>query len=70
MAEKRCNTLLHRVMDGMMLASTALLGLLITNAHGSDHCTRGEVLRRIRKQGFSSPYLQTMIDIQLNECET
>ena len=23
----------------------------------------------IRKQGFSSPYLQTMIDIQLNECE-
>ena len=68
MAEKRCNTLLHRVMDGMMLAPTALLGLLITNAHGFDHCAMGEVLRRIRKQGFSSPYLQTMIDNQLNEC--
>ena len=64
----RTSTGLWRTHDGMMLAPTALLGLLITNAHGFDHCARGEVLRRIRKQGFSSPYLQTMVDNQLNEC--
>ena len=51
--------------DGLMLALTALLGLLITYAHGFHHCARGEMLRRISKQGFSSPYLQTMIDNQL-----
>ena len=45
------STGLWRTHDGMMLAPTALLGLLITNAHGFDHCARGEVLRRIRKQG-------------------
>ncbi|KAK0155330.1 Pol polyprotein [Merluccius polli] len=36
---------------------------------GFDHCARGEVIRRIRKQGFWSPYLQTMIGNQLNDCE-
>ncbi|KAK0136987.1 Gag-Pol polyprotein [Merluccius polli] len=60
---------LWRTHDGMLLAPTALLGLLITNAHGFDHCARGEVVRKIRKQGFWSPYLQTMVDNQLNECE-
>ena len=61
----RTSTGLWRTHDGLLLAPTALLGLLITNAHGFHHCARGEVLRRISKQGFSSPYLQTMIDNQL-----
>ncbi|KAK0139730.1 Gag-Pol polyprotein [Merluccius polli] len=65
----RTPTGLWRTHDGMLLAPTALLGLLITNAHGFDHCARGEVVRKIRKQGFWSPYLQTMVDSQLNECE-
>ena len=38
--------------DGLMLALTALLGFLITYAHGFHHCARGEMLRRISKQGF------------------
>ena len=65
----RTPTGLWRTHDGLLLAPTALLGLLITNAHGFDHCARGEVVRKIRKQGYWSPYLQTMVDNQLNECE-
>ncbi|KAK0136998.1 Gag-Pol polyprotein [Merluccius polli] len=65
----RTPTGLWRTHDGLLVAPTALLGLLITNAHGFDHCARGEVVRKIRKQGYWSPYLQTMVDNQLNECE-
>jgi len=43
---------LWRTYDGLILAPTALLRLLILNAHGFDHCARGEVIRRIRKHGI------------------
>jgi len=33
---------LWRTHDVMLLAPTALLRLFITNAHGFDHCARGE----------------------------
>jgi len=34
-----------------------------------DHSARGEMLRKIKRQGFWSPYLQTRVDEFLNECE-
>ena len=51
--------------------------MLIKDAHGFDHGARGEVMKVlelankvfIRKQDCWSPYLQTMIDNQLNDCE-
>ena len=39
----RTSTGLWRTHDGLLLAPTALLGLLITNAHGFAHCAMGEV---------------------------
>ena len=65
----RTPTGLWRSNDGLLVAPTALLSLLITYAHGFDHCARGEVVRKIKKQGFWSPSMQTMVDNQLNECE-
>ena len=51
--------------------------MLIKDAHGFDHGARGEVMKVlelankvfIRKQDCWSPYLQTMSDNQLNDCE-
>lgn len=59
---------LWRSHEGLMLAPTSLLTILISGAHGFDHCGRGEVLRKIKQQGFWSPYLQATIDNYLAEC--
>uniref|UniRef100_A0A4W5RRK5 RNase H type-1 domain-containing protein n=1 Tax=Hucho hucho TaxID=62062 RepID=A0A4W5RRK5_9TELE len=58
-----------RTHDGAILATTTLLTLLINDAHDPDHCARGEVIRKIKKQGFWSPYLQATVDEILSNCE-
>ncbi len=52
-----------------MIAPTPLLTILISDAHGFDHCARGEVIRKIKRQGYWSPYLQAMVDEYLSECD-
>ncbi|XP_072904472.1 uncharacterized protein [Hemitrygon akajei] len=54
--------------DGLLVAPTPLLTILISEAHGMDHCARGEVIRKI-KDGFWSPYLQASVDFVLSQCE-
>ncbi|XP_051541679.1 uncharacterized protein LOC127433650 [Myxocyprinus asiaticus] len=36
--------------EGHMIAPTALLTILISDAHGFDHCAWGEVIRKIKRQ--------------------
>ncbi|XP_038644227.1 uncharacterized protein LOC119960679 [Scyliorhinus canicula] len=55
--------------EGLIIAPTSLLTVLISEAHGVDHCARGEVARKIKKEGFWSPYLQNSIDYILGLCE-
>ena len=55
--------------EGLVIAPTSLLTILISEAHGVDHCARGEVARKIKKEGFWSPYLQNSIDYILSQCE-
>ncbi|XP_078077302.1 protein NYNRIN-like [Mustelus asterias] len=55
--------------EGLVIAPTSLLTVLISEAHGVDHCARGEVARKIKKEGFWSPYLQNSIDSILSQCE-
>ena len=55
--------------QGMLVAPTALLGILINEAHGFDHCSRGEILRKIKAQGYWSPYLLGSVNARLAECE-
>jgi hypothetical protein len=43
--------------------------ILISDAHGFDHCARGEVIRKVKCQGFWFPYLQAMVDEYLFECD-
>ncbi|XP_072896653.1 uncharacterized protein [Hemitrygon akajei] len=38
--------------DGLWVAPTPLLTILISEAHGVDHCARGEVIRKIKKGWF------------------
>lgn len=45
------------------------MNILIPDAHGFDHCARGEVVRRIKLQGYQSPYLRSMVDTFLSSCE-
>ncbi len=52
-----------------MIAPTPLLTILISDAHGFDHCAMGEVIRKIKRQGYWSPYLQAMVDEYLSECD-
>ncbi len=47
---------LWRSHEGHMIAPTPLL-------------TRGEVIRKIKRQGYWLPYLQAMVDEYLSECE-
>ncbi len=51
-----------RTHEEQIVAPTSLLNILISDAHGFDHCTRGEVMRKIKKQGYWSPYLYAMVD--------
>lgn len=59
---------LWRFHDGRIVATTKLLGMLIADAHDVDHCSRGEVKRKIVNEGFWSPYLQEAIDDSLTKC--
>ncbi len=58
-----------RAHEGQIVAPTSLLNILIADAHGFDHCSRGEVVRKIKQQGFWSPYLHAMVDEFLSTCE-
>lgn len=60
---------LRRNAEGLLVVPMPLLTLLISEAHGHDHCAWGQVMRNIKKQGFWSPYLQNRIDYQLSMCE-
>ncbi|XP_034150968.1 uncharacterized protein LOC114829948 [Esox lucius] len=59
---------LWRTHTGLLVAPTALLRILINNAHGFDHCARGEIMRMLTRQGFWSPYMQATVDVALAEC--
>lgn len=55
--------------NGLLVAPTTLLTSLISEAHGLDHCARREVIRKVRKDGFWSSYLQASVDHFLSRCE-
>ncbi len=58
-----------RTHEGQIVAPTSLLNILISDVHGFDHCARGEVIRKIKQQGYWSPYLHAMVDEFLATCE-
>ncbi len=58
-----------RTHEGQIVAPTSLLNILISDAHGFDHWARREVIRKIKKQGYWSPYLHAMVDEFLATCE-
>ncbi|XP_036066596.1 uncharacterized protein K02A2.6-like [Oryzias melastigma] len=51
------------------MAPVTLLTVLVSEADNPDHCARKEVIKRIRNQGYWSPYLQAMVDEILSQCE-
>ncbi len=57
-----------RAHEGQIVEPTSLLNILIADAHGFDHCTRGEVILKIKQQGFWSPYLKNPIPKKLGHC--
>ncbi|MGL5955089.1 MAG: DDE-type integrase/transposase/recombinase, partial [Brevinema sp.] len=59
---------LWRSCDGVCAAPTALLPMLIKDAHGVDHCNKKEVVTKIRKDWWS-PYLAAMVDDFHRSCE-
>ncbi len=48
--------------EGQIFAPTSLLNILISDVHGFDHCARGEVIRKIKQQGYWFAYLHAMVD--------
>ncbi|XP_054648258.1 uncharacterized protein LOC129190003 isoform X1 [Dunckerocampus dactyliophorus] len=60
---------LWRSHEGLLVAPVSLLTVLISDVHSPDHCAKGEVVRKIKQQGYWSPYLQSMIDEVLGQCE-
>lgn len=63
------STGLWRNHEGLMVAPPSLLGLLIHEAHGLAHVSRGEVKRKIIKEyGFWAPYLLEQIDHVIGRC--
>lgn len=63
------STGLWRNHEGLIVAPTDLLGLMIQEAHGQAHVARGEVKRRITKEyGFWAPYLLEQIDHVIGRC--
>lgn len=59
---------LWRSCHGHFVMPSNLLQFAIRNAHGVDHCARGEVIRRLQKVWWS-PYLAATVDKTLAECE-
>ncbi|XP_036001791.1 protein NYNRIN-like [Fundulus heteroclitus] len=60
---------LWRSQSGHLVAPVALLTMLVSEAHGLDHCGRGKVMEKLKKQGYWSPYMQAMVDEILSQCE-
>ncbi|XP_061127087.1 uncharacterized protein LOC133146985 [Syngnathus typhle] len=55
--------------EGLVVAPPDLLGLLIQEAHGLAHVSRGEVKRKITAEyGFWAPYLLEQIDHVIGKC--
>ncbi|KAL2076907.1 hypothetical protein ACEWY4_027497 [Coilia grayii] len=54
--------------EGLMVAPTNLLSLLISDAHDMDHCARGQIKRKIYNEGFWAPNLQDVIDRKIEQC--
>nr|XP_049585122.1 uncharacterized protein K02A2.6-like [Syngnathus scovelli] len=60
---------LWRNHEGLVVAPPDLLGLLIQEAHGLAHVSRGEVKRKITAEyGFWAPYLLEQIDQVIGKC--
>lgn len=59
---------LWRSHEGLLVAPTALLIILINDAHGLVHCTGGEILQKLQRKGYWSPYLQVYVDKALHNC--
>ncbi|XP_056592765.1 uncharacterized protein LOC130411831 [Triplophysa dalaica] len=55
--------------EGLIIAPHVLLTVLISETHGFDHCGRNEILRKIKQQGYWSPYLQATVDDFLTGCD-
>lgn len=60
---------LWRNHEGLIVAPPDLLGLMILEAHGLAHVSRGEVKRKITKEyGFWAPYLLEQTDYVIGRC--
>ena len=57
-----------RKKDRLIIAPMPLPILLISEAHGVDDCARGEIMKKIQREGFASPYLQNSVDYMLSQC--
>ena len=53
----------------MLVAPVPLHTIIILEVHSLDHFARGEVVRKIRQQGYWSPSLYPMVDEILKQCE-
>uniref|UniRef100_A0AAR2IQQ4 Uncharacterized protein n=1 Tax=Pygocentrus nattereri TaxID=42514 RepID=A0AAR2IQQ4_PYGNA len=63
------STGLWRNHEGLIVAPSDLLGLMIHEAHGLAHVARGEVRRKITKEyGFWAPCLLEQIDYVIGRC--
>lgn len=60
---------LWRSHEGFIVALVALATILILDAHGFDHCTKREVLTKIKRLGYWPPCLQVHIDNEVRHCE-
>ena len=47
--DKRDTNNMWRSHEGHMIDPTLLLNIFIPDAHGFDHCARGEIIRKIKK---------------------
>ena len=59
---------LWRSSHGHFVLPISLLRHAIMSIHGIDHCSRGEVLRKLQ-QVWWSPYMAATVDRVLSECE-
>nr|XP_054587273.1 uncharacterized protein LOC129152946 [Nothobranchius furzeri] len=60
---------LWRSHEGLIVAPVSLLTMLISESHAPDHCGRTEVLKRLNKQGYWSPYLKAMVEEVIDQCD-
>ncbi|XP_046899564.1 uncharacterized protein LOC124483259 isoform X1 [Hypomesus transpacificus] len=55
--------------EGLIMVTYDSLPSVISEAHGVDHCKRGETINRIRKMGLWSPNLKAQVVSVLNKCD-